>query len=153
MRLIVSILTTIIVSILSCLAVALFISQEDKESGVFFFAFVMILGNIILPLFLAVVSYAFLKGYLRTSNSGNNYLTRVGGIVLISALGVAIMTIAKAISYYWDFSEVTLQNLKGAFESSYRGYIPVVVLYSFLIPIVYQVIEKRIHKFAERQAL
>jgi hypothetical protein len=132
---------------------AIYISQVKNDSGVFLYAFIMILGNIILPVFLSVISYAFLKRKIKLSNKLTNYLMRVGITILISALGLCFMTVSKVVSYYSGFSGMTFQNLKENFDSSYRGYIPIVILYSFLIPLVYFFIEKRFPKFVNRQSL
>lgn len=153
MRLIVNILTTFIVSVLSCLTIAIYISQVEKDSGVFLYAFIMILGNIILPIFLTVCSYAFFKRKIMLSNKLANYFIQVGIIILISTLGLCFMTVSKVVSYYSGFSGMTFQNLKENFDSSYRGYIPIVILYSFLIPFVYFFIEKKFPEFGDRHSL
>jgi hypothetical protein len=152
-RLIVIILTTIIVGILSCLTIAIYVSNVEKAYGVFFYAFIMILGNIILPVFLIVCLYGFLKGQIKLSNKLARYFTQVGLIILLSAFGLCFMTVSKVVSYYSGFSGMTIQNLEGSFNSSYRGYVPEVILYSFLIPFVYRLLELKIIKSTVRQEL
>lgn len=150
-RLIVSILTTIIVGIVSCLMIAAYISTTEKDSGIFFYAFIMILGNVILPVFLIVCSYAFLKRKIRITNRMGKYFTQAGLIILLSAFGLCLMTVSKVVSYYSGFSGLTFQNLKESFDSSYRGYLPEVILYSLMTPIVYFLIETKFTKSTNKE--
>ena len=71
---------------------------------------------------------------------------QVGLLILLSALGLCFMTFSKVVSYYSEFSGMTFENLKESFKSSYQGYIPEVILYSFLIPLVYLLVEIKLIK-------
>ena len=145
-RLIVTILTSILVGILSCLTTAIYISQVEKDYGVFFYAFIMIFGNVILPIFLTTCLYAFLKRKITFLNKFVKYFMQVGLLILLSALGLCFMTFSKVVSYYSGFSGMTFENLKESFKSSFQGYIPEVILYSFLIPLVYLLVEIKLIK-------
>lgn len=103
-----------------------------------------------MPIFLTVCLYAFLKRNFKVDNKIVRYLVQVGLIILISALGLSFMTISKVILYYSGFSGMTFQNLRGNFNSNYRGFLPDVLFYSFLMPIVYFFIERRFVKTAEK---
>jgi len=131
----------------------MYISKTENDSGIFFYAFIMILGNVILPIFLIVCLYAFLKRKIKLSNKLGKYFTQVALIILLSALGLCFMTFSKVVSYYSGFSGLTFQNLKESFDSSYRGYLPEIILYSLLTPIVYFLIETKFSKVTVRGTL
>jgi hypothetical protein len=110
----------------------------------------MILGNVLAPIFLTVCLFALVKGKIRFPNKVTGYVGQVFPVVVISALGICLMTISKVISYYSGFSGMTFQNLKDRFNSSYRGYLPEVILYAFLIPFIYFFVESGCTKLAKR---
>ena len=145
-------MTALIVGILSCLTTSLYlyILNSEKDTGLFIYAFIMIFGNIILPIFFVVCLYAFLKRKIKISNKFLRYFAQVGMLILISILGVCFMTISNVISYYSGLSRMTFQNLKDNFDSSYRGYTPEIILYTFLIPLVYYFVEIRLTIFYKR---
>jgi hypothetical protein len=150
MRLIVVLLTTICVVTISCLIIACKISFTEDESGMFLYAFVMIAGNIIGPVLFTTFLYSWLKRYIHSVTRVLTYCKQLILIALIFTTGTILMTSFKVISYYSGFSCFTFNNLNKEFDSSYRGYVPLLILATFLIPLIYLLFERKITKIAAR---
>jgi hypothetical protein len=60
------------------------------------------------------------------------------------------MTIFKSNPYYYGFSGLTFEYFKANFNSSYRGYVPLLILATLLIPLIYFLFERKINKIAAK---
>jgi hypothetical protein len=137
MKLLNFILTTLVVDILgSWVAAIYFLSQSDLK-GMAFYAFAMLFGNMFIPILLTVWVFSVLKKHIDSANRWIKYLSQTGLALTIMAVGVCIGTISGSISYAGVFSGLAPGQLRDQFNSSYKGYIPIVLLVSFLIPVSY----------------
>jgi hypothetical protein len=137
MRILNSILTTLVVGILSNLIMAIYIASQSELAGTGWFAFTMIFGNTIIPILLSVCLFSVLKKNIGSVKGPVKYAAQAGLVFLIMAAGVCLMTISMSISYYGWLSGLTPDNLRDRFDGSYKGYIPDVLLDSLLIPGIY----------------
>ena len=149
MRLIVVLLTTIFVTIISCSFIAFEIALHEVDKGMFLYAFIMIAGNIIGPILFTIFLYSWLKQYINSNYRVMIYCKQLFLIALIFATGTILMTSSKVISYYSGFSGFTFHNLKKEFDSSYRGYISLLILATFLTPVIYLLFDGKINKVAD----
>jgi hypothetical protein len=150
MRLIVVLLTTIFVTIFSCSIIAFQVALQENNKGMVLYAFIMIAGNIIGPILFTIFLYSWLKRFINSNYRVMIYCKQLLLIALIFATGTTLMTSSKVISYYSGFSGFTLHNLKEEFNSSYRGYISLLILATFLTPVIYLLFERKINKVTDR---
>ena len=150
MRLIAVLLTTIVVTLISCSIVALRIASQENDKGMFLYALIMIGGNVVGSILFTTFLYSWLKKYITSSSKVLIYCKQLFLIALFFSIGIILLTSSKVISYYSGFSGFTFYNLKKEFDSSYRGYIDLLILATLLIPGIYYLFERKINKVATR---
>ena len=150
MRLIVVLLSTISVTFISCAVIALKIAFEENDKGMFVYALIMLAGNIIGPILFTTFLYSWLKKHIASSSRVVMYFKQLFLVALIFTIGIILMTSSKVISYYSGFSGFTFYNLRKEFDSSYRGYIDLLILATFLIPRIYYLFERKVNKTVAR---
>lgn len=137
MKLLNAILTTLFVDILGSWVTAIYILSQPGPEGMGLYGFIMIFGNMFIPILLTVGLFSVLKKHLDSANRWLKYFSQSGLVLTIMIVGVCLMTISQSLSYSGSFSGLALEQLKDQFDMNYKGYIPNVLLVSFLIPITY----------------
>jgi hypothetical protein len=150
MRLIAVLFSTICVTIISCLIIAFKIAYQEDDDRIILYAFIMVAGNIIGPILFTTFLYSWLKKYIASNYKVLVYCKQLLLIALIFIAGIILLTSSKVISYYSGFSGFTFNNLKKEFDSSYLGYIDLLILATLLIPVTYYLFERKINRSATR---
>jgi hypothetical protein len=114
------ILTALVVGIVSCWIIAIYIAAQPEGTDLGLYAFIMIFGNTIIPIFLTACLFAVFKKNINPSNRLVKYFAQAGLALAIMAIGVCLMTISQAMSYYGMFSGLAPANLRERFDDSYR---------------------------------
>jgi len=137
MKLLNFILTTLIVDILGSWTMAIYIVSQSEIKGVGLYGFIMIFGNMFIPILLTVYLFSVFKKHIDSANRWVKYFSQTGLVLTIMIVGICLGTISQSISYSGSFSGLAPEQLRDQFDRSYKGYIPDVLLVSFLIPITY----------------
>lgn len=142
MRLIHSILTALAVGIVSSLVMAIHTAGQPGLTGAGWYAFIMIFGNTIIPIFLGVCLFSVLKKYITAAKWPVQYIAQTLLMLIITATGVCLLTILSSVSSYgWSLGWAP-GNLSRQFGASYKGYIPDALLDALLTPVIYYCVSK-----------
>ena len=137
MKLLNCILTAIIADLLGTWILILFLSSQSGSGSLFLYALVMIFGCMFVPVLLTVLLFVWLKKYIGAKNRLLKYLAQTGLVLLIMAIGTLLMTAMRSFDYWQDISAFSPGNLENKFNEDYNGFVPVVLMVSFLIPATY----------------
>jgi hypothetical protein len=116
---------------------AIYIVSQSELKGIGLYSFIMLFGNMFTPILLTVCLFSVFKKHIDSANRWIKYFLQTGLVLTIMVVGVCLGTISQSISFSGLYSGLALEQLRDQFNRSYKGYIPVVLLVSFLIPISY----------------
>ena len=144
MKVIAVILTAIFVALLSAFIASFNILYTDKNSNLFWYAFIMIFGNIIIPIFFVTLLFLLIKIKFFFANKIFAFFVTVAILYSVSIIGLSIMTITNPNPDYSFLSGLTLEKFKARFILNYGGYMNDVIISAVAIPVIYRLVEKRL---------
>lgn len=121
---------------------AIYSASQSVLTGTGWYVFIMLFGNTIIPILLAVCLFAVLKKKINGAKWPVIYVAQAGLVLIIMTIGVCGMTISMSVSYYGWLTGWQPENIRSQFNGNYKGFIPDVLLDSFLIPAVYYWVSK-----------
>jgi hypothetical protein len=149
MKLIIAILTAVFVALLCAFIASFNILYTDKNSNLFWYAFIMIFGNIIIPILLLTLLFSLIKIKLFFASKIFTFFITVAILYSISIIGLSIMTITSPNPDYSFLSGLTLEKFKARFILNYWGYMNDVIISAATIPLVYRLVEKLVVRQGE----
>ena len=142
MKVITIIMTTFTVALLGSLLMSLLVSFTDKHDHIFWYAFIMIFGNVILPVLILTALFETIRTRILLRNRLLTFVTTAIVLFLLSIIGLAIMTIMNSNPDYTFFSGLTFEKFRNRFVSNYGGYMLIVVVSSIAIPLNHSAFRK-----------
>lgn len=138
--------TTLISTIIGCLTFGIFTLFEELSFRYFLYVTIMISGSLIVPVFLGVLIYEFVKRWVNENGGWLNFIFRVIIFGTLVQVAMVVWAILDVILYYGDFSGLTIENIIKDYKKEFLPYMLVVVFISILIPMVDKNITRRTYR-------
>jgi len=138
--------TTLITTIIVCLIIGIFVLFKEQSSGQFFYVTIMVSGSLIVPNFLGTLIYELIKKWTKEDIG---LLTFIFRVILFGAavqIAMVVWTILDVITYYGDFSGLTIDNIIKDYTKEFLPWMYIVILSSILIPTVDKELTRRTNR-------
>lgn len=138
--------TTLITTIIVCLIIGIFVLLKEQSFGQFFYMIIMLSGSIIVPIFLGALIYELIKKWIKEDRRLLNFIFRVILFGATVQIAMVVWTILDVITYYGDFSGLTIDNIIKDYTKEFLPWMYIVILSSILIPTVDKELTRRTNR-------
>ena len=138
--------TTLITTIIVCLTIGFFVLFKEQSFGQFFYVVIMLAGSIIIPIFLGTLIYELIKKWIKENRGLLNFIFRVILFGAAVQIAMVVWTILDVITYYGDFSGLTIDNIIKDYTKEFLPWMYIVILSSILIPTVDKELTRRTNR-------
>jgi len=138
--------TTLITTIIVCLIIGIFVLFNAQSFGYFFYVTIMVSGSLIVPNFLGTLIYELIKKWIKEDRGLLNFIFRVILFGAAVQIAMVVWTILDVITYYGDFSGLTIDNIIKDYKKEFLPWMYIVILSSILIPTVDKELMRRTNR-------